>query len=89
LTLESHKLLSTFAFIFNLRRHNVATAAAADATAANTAAPLQSVAATEADVALVAAAAERAIVVSVGRCRLPVSKPVLKAHIVSALEAIM
>jgi len=24
-----------------------------------------------------------------GRCRLPVSKPVLKAHIVSALEAII
>ena len=25
----------------------------------------------------------------VGRCRLPVSKPVLKAHVVSALEAII
>jgi len=48
----------------------VATAAAADATAANTAGPLASVAATDADVALVAAAAERAIVVSVRRCRL-------------------
>jgi len=42
----------------------VATAAAADATAANTAGPLKSVAATDADVALVAAAAKRAIVVS-------------------------
>jgi len=56
--------LSNFAFKSNLRRYIVATAAAADATAANTAGPLSSVAATDADVALVAAAAERAVVVS-------------------------
>jgi hypothetical protein len=47
-----------------LRRYTVATASAADATAANTAEPMKSVAATDADVTLVAAAAKRAIVVS-------------------------
>jgi len=28
-------------------------------------------------------------ITKVGRCRLPISKPVLKAHMVSALEAII
>jgi len=43
LKLEYHKPLSTFGFNFNLCRYTVATAAAADATAANTVQTLQSV----------------------------------------------
>jgi len=50
LKLEHEKQLSNFAFNFNSRRYTVATAAAADATAANTAGPLASVDATDADV---------------------------------------
>ena len=60
LKLEYQKLLSTFAFNFNLRRYIVA------------------------DEAALAMADHMD---AVGRCRVTVSKPVLKAPTVSALEA--
>jgi hypothetical protein len=83
LKLQRDKLLSSFAFNFNLRRCTTVTAD----TWQHVAVAVDTTAATASQVKIYLDGVE--VTGTVGRCRLTVSKPELKARLVSALETEM
>jgi hypothetical protein len=87
LKLKCHVLLSSFAFKFKLRRYTAVDSV--DDVLTSRAADLRPALLVAADAPVHHAGVAVDCAAKVGRCRLPVSNPVLTAPMVSALETII